>query len=136
MMTWRSAAIGWFCAFWALALTLGFAVAHAPKLECPAGPTVAPAAAAMTPAEEIEAWKEMAAALKTIAAQPRVGPVVREWLTVEEAAEYSGLPKPAIIDLIKQRKIFFIGRGLKTWRIQRSDMVSVISAYSFGAGVH
>ena len=84
-------------------------------------------------AEETEAWRALTAELKVLAAQqPRIGPVVREWLTVDEAAEYSGLPSVAVEDLIRQQKVNFIGRGPKTWRIQRSDLVGVISTYNFG----
>ena len=36
--------------------------------------------------------------------------------------------KKLIEDLIRQQKVNFIGRGPKTWRIQRTELIAVISS--------
>ncbi len=46
----------------------------------------------------------------------------RAWLTLEEAAEWSGLPAPIIAELLRTSQVDSIGRGPKTWRIRRASL--------------
>lgn len=44
------------------------------------------------------------------------------WLTLDEAAPYSGLTVPTIAALIRDNQVFAMGRGPVTWRIQRESL--------------
>lgn len=59
----------------------------------------------------------MAAVYKPLA--PRLD---RAWVTLDEAAEYSGLPAHVIAEHVRSRQIFAIGRGVKTWRVLRASL--------------
>jgi excisionase family DNA binding protein len=53
----------------------------------------------------------------------RVAPSERKaWLTLDEASDYSGLPVPELVRLVRSRELYAIGRGRGTWRIQRNDL--------------
>lgn len=76
-------------------------------------------------AAETEAWRALTAELRAVAEIRIATPVeTREWLTLEEAAEYSGLPEATIANLLKSEDppLAFVGRGAKSWRIQRSSL--------------
>ena len=46
----------------------------------------------------------------------------KPWLTFDEAVEYSGLAPSMLEEVLRQGDVFSIGRGLKTWRIQRASL--------------
>jgi hypothetical protein len=52
--------------------------------------------------------------------QPQAAP--RAWLTLEEAAEHSGLPASELKHLIRSDEIFTLGRRRETRRIQRASL--------------
>lgn len=52
-------------------------------------------------------------------AQPRIE---RAWLTLDEAAAYSGLPASEIARLVRDKDVYAIGQGHVTWRIQRESL--------------
>lgn len=54
--------------------------------------------------------------------QPRTEPINKAWLTLDEAAAYSGLPAPEISRLVRGLNVHAIGHGHKTWRIQRESL--------------
>lgn len=69
------------------------------------------------PLEMIRGLAEIAAAL-----QPPAPAAPKAWLTLGEAAAYSGLTPATIEELVRDRQVFAIGRGPKTWRIQRAGL--------------
>jgi Helix-turn-helix domain len=77
---------------------------------------LAPRSAAVPVVQE-QAFAALIAALKP--PPPRVD---RAWLTLEEAADYSGLTRPTISRYIRSRVVFAVGRGAKTWRILRGSL--------------
>ena len=56
--------------------------------------------------------------------QPAAPREWRPWLTLDEAAEYSGLPAHVITKLLcgVAPQLDCIGRGPKTWRIRRASL--------------
>jgi excisionase family DNA binding protein len=61
----------------------------------------------------------LAAVLKQTAPPPRMD---KAWLTLQEAAAYSGLPAPEIARLVRELQVYAMGRGRATWRIQRESL--------------
>lgn len=88
--------------------------------------SVAPQAALEVVAAETEAWRALTAELKAMALRSGLAPAIdtREWLALDEASEYSGLPSQVLAGLLRSDKppVSFTGRGPKTWRIQRSSL--------------
>jgi hypothetical protein len=48
--------------------------------------------------------------------------ITKAWLTLEEAVEHSGLPAAELAQLLRAGIIHAIGRGPKTWRVQRASL--------------
>lgn len=69
------------------------------------------------------AWSALAEHLaKLSAAYPTPKREWPAWLTFEEAWEYSGLTAPYLEGFLRDGLIHCIGRGRKTWRIQRASL--------------
>ena len=48
--------------------------------------------------------------------------ITKAWLTLAEAVEYSGLPSAELQRLLREGWVHSIGRGPKTWRVQRASL--------------
>jgi excisionase family DNA binding protein len=70
----------------------------------------------------VRAQSEIAAALVQTLHQLTPPRITKFWLTVQEAADYSGLPPAQIEELVRDRHVLALGRGPKTWRVQRSSL--------------
>ena len=68
------------------------------------------------------ALPSVVAALTAVLQQTAPPRVERAWLTLDEAATYSGLPASEIARLIRERQVYAMGRGHVTWRIQRESL--------------
>lgn len=70
-----------------------------------------------------KAWSALAEHLaKLSAAFPPPRRDWPAWLTLEDAAEYSGLPAPELKRLLNEGLVYSFGRGPKTWRVQRAAL--------------
>jgi hypothetical protein len=80
-----------------------------------------------SPRAELAPWPKTPetpaiAALTAILQQTAKPPVTKAWLTLDDASHYSGLPAPEIARLVRKQKVYAIGRGAVTWRIQRESL--------------
>lgn len=48
--------------------------------------------------------------------------IEKPWLSLDEAAEYSGLPQTMLASALRAGGVYALGRGPKTWRVQRSSL--------------
>lgn len=96
--------------------------ARAPERELPGeGRTQTTALALMGTGGKMDPWRGLAAHLAHLSAA-YTHPVTKAWLGLDEAAEYSGLPRRIIAELVSTSQIDSIGRGPKTWRIRRASL--------------
>lgn len=69
---------------------------------------------------QTEAWAAMATHMTRLGTL--FPALAKAWMTLDEAAEYSGLPIALLEPLLREQTIFALGRGPKTWRIQRASL--------------
>lgn len=83
----------------------------------------APSAPPAIALAEVDFFGAMALQLARLSAAFPTPPITKAWLTVDEAAEYSGLPVPEVERLVEEGIVYApVGRGRKTWRIQRASL--------------
>jgi hypothetical protein len=71
---------------------------------------------------QVDAWGALTAHLAKLSAAFPTPTNRKAWLTLEEAAEHSGLPVAKLTELVSSEVVYAIGRGPKTWRIQRASL--------------
>lgn len=72
-------------------------------------------------AGQMDVWSALAAHLAKLSTV-HAPPITKAWLTLDESVEYSGLPRQEMAVLLREKWIYSLGRGPKTWRVQRESL--------------
>ncbi len=94
----------------------------APALHSAGALALIPQAQAEAASAQTIAWGALTTHLAKLTAALPSKEVTKKWLTFDEAAEYSGLPKAKLAELLRAKKVYCFGRGPKSWTIQRASL--------------